>query len=79
MKEKEIDNCPLEELEEFIDAIRSLPPCYVPLAYNFGCPYCKSIFNDTVDTPAKHVREVECFNCQGIFYFNNREEISEGK
>ena len=33
----------------------------------------------TVDTPLENVREVKCFNCHGIFYFDNREEISEGK
>ena len=63
----------------FIEAIQSLPPHYLPLHHENGCPYFKSIFYDTVKFPVELVREVKCFNCQGIFYFDNRGEISEGK
>ena len=65
-----------DPLLELIEAIRSIPPRYLPLAYNLGCPYCKSVLYDTVNSPVEHVREVKCYNCKGIFYFDNRKRFT---
>ncbi|MFC1535190.1 hypothetical protein ACFL7M_17715 [Thermodesulfobacteriota bacterium] len=48
---------------------------YVPLDNDQTCPFCTYPFYETKNEPEDYVSEVECLNCNGTFYFDDRKRF----